>query len=209
MAEVKDENTSAGIGVADWENLEAPRAEVKEQEFERFGLRWRDPYAWLRERENSAVRAHLEAENRYAEAWLSQSRELEGEIYREMVGRMQEDDTTVPVRRAGFFYYERTVKGSQYPLICRTRGEEGAEEVLLDVNQLAEGKGLSPRRIFFGYAMRNALLPQVTSLAIALGTAASGSVLVEVAFNYPGIGYLLFNALKSSDYFLIQGVAGS
>ena len=46
---------------------------------------------------------------------------------------------------------------------------------------LAEGKGLSPRRIFFGYAMRNALLPQVTSLAIALGTAASGSVLVMSA----------------------------
>ena len=57
------------------------------------------------------------------------------------------------------------------------------------------------------YAVRNAMLPQVTSLAIALGTAASGSVLVEVAFNYPGIGYLLYNALRSSDYFLIQGVA--
>jgi peptide/nickel transport system permease protein len=72
---------------------------------------------------------------------------------------------------------------------------------------LAEAKGLSKRRIFLGYAMRNAMLPQVTSLAIALGTAASGSVLVEVAFNYPGIGYLLYNALRSSDYFLIQGVA--
>lgn len=76
-----------------------------------------------------------------------------------------------------------------------------------DYLTLAEAKGLPPRRIFFGYAMRNALLPQVTSLAIALGTAASGSVLVEVAFNYPGIGYLLYNSLKSSDYFLIQGVA--
>lgn len=147
MAEVKDENTSAAIGVADWESLAAPRAEVHELELERFGLRWRDPYAWLRERENPAVRAHLEAENRYAEAWLSQSRELEGEIYREMVGRMQEDDTTVPVRRAGFFYYERTVKGSQYPLICRTRGEEGAEEILLDPNALAQGAYLAVRAV--------------------------------------------------------------
>lgn len=76
-----------------------------------------------------------------------------------------------------------------------------------DYLTLAEAKGLPPGRIFFGYAMRNALLPQVTSLAIALGTAASGSVLVEVAFSYPGVGYLLYNALKSSDYFLIQGVA--
>lgn len=71
----------------------------------------------------------------------------------------------------------------------------------------AEARGLTDRKIFFGYAMRNAMLPQVTSLAIALGTAASGSVLVEVAFNYPGIGYLLYNALRASDFFLIQGVA--
>lgn len=76
-----------------------------------------------------------------------------------------------------------------------------------DYLTLAEAKGLAPRRIFLAYAMRNAMLPQVTSLAIALGTVASGSVLVEVAFNYPGIGYVLYNALRSSDYFLIQGVA--
>lgn len=76
-----------------------------------------------------------------------------------------------------------------------------------DYLTLAEAKGLRPHRIFFAYAMRNAMLPQVTSLAIALGTVASGSVLVEVAFNYPGIGYVLYNALRSSDYFLIQGVA--
>ena len=54
--------------------------------------------------------------------------------------------------------------------------------------------------------MRNALLPQVTSLAIALGTVVSGSVLVEVVFNYPGIGWLLYNALRSSDYYMVQGV---
>ena len=76
-----------------------------------------------------------------------------------------------------------------------------------DYLTLAEAKGLTASRIFFAYAVRNAMLPQVTSLAIVLGTAASGSVLVEVAFNYPGIGYLLYNALRSSDYLLIQGIA--
>ncbi len=75
-----------------------------------------------------------------------------------------------------------------------------------DYLTLAEAKGLPDRRIFFAYAMRNALLPQVTSLAIALGTVASGSVLVEVVFNYPGIGWLLYNALRSSDYYMVQGV---
>ena len=76
-----------------------------------------------------------------------------------------------------------------------------------DYLTLAEAKGLTDRRIFLGYAVRNALLPQVTSLAIALGTVASGSVLVEVVFNYPGVGWLLYNALRSSDYYLIQGVS--
>ncbi len=76
-----------------------------------------------------------------------------------------------------------------------------------DYLTLAEAKGLPGRRVFFAYAMRNALLPQVTSLAIALGTVASGSVLVEVIFNYPGVGWLLYNALRSSDYYMVQGVA--
>lgn len=75
-----------------------------------------------------------------------------------------------------------------------------------DYLTLAEGEGLSKRRIFFAYGMRNALLPQITNLALSLGTIASGSVLVEVAFGYPGIGFLLYDALRASDYFMIQGI---
>lgn len=75
-----------------------------------------------------------------------------------------------------------------------------------DYLMLAEAKGLKQCCIFAAYGMRNALLPQVTYLALSLGTVASGSVLVEVAFNYPGIGYLLYDALRGSDYFMIQGI---
>lgn len=70
----------------------------------------------------------------------------------------------------------------------------------------AESKGLSPFRIFLWYGMRNALLPQITGLAVALGTAIAGAILVEVVFNYPGIGFLLFQAISQKDYFTIQGV---
>jgi peptide/nickel transport system permease protein len=70
----------------------------------------------------------------------------------------------------------------------------------------AEAKGLSPARIFFWYGVRNALLPQLTGLAVALGTAVSGAILVEVVFNYPGVGFLLFQAISQKDYFTIQGV---
>lgn len=71
---------------------------------------------------------------------------------------------------------------------------------------LAEAKGLSRRRIFLHYALRNAILPQVTGLAIALGTVVSGAVLVEVIFSYPGLGLLLLRAIQNADYTMIQGI---
>jgi peptide/nickel transport system permease protein len=76
-----------------------------------------------------------------------------------------------------------------------------------DYLQMAEAKGLKPRTIFMDYALRNALLPQVTSLAISLATVMSGAVLVEVIFGYPGVGNLLFKAIAGNDYFVIQGIA--
>ncbi len=75
-----------------------------------------------------------------------------------------------------------------------------------DYITFAEAKGLPARRIFFRYAMRNAILPQVTALALAMGFVLSGSVLVEVVFSYPGLGKLLFGAIAGKDYFAIQGI---
>jgi peptide/nickel transport system permease protein len=71
---------------------------------------------------------------------------------------------------------------------------------------LAEAKGLSPWRVFWSYGIRNAILPQVTALGVALGSIAGGFVIVELIFTYPGIGYLLFQGILSSDYTLIQGI---
>lgn len=75
-----------------------------------------------------------------------------------------------------------------------------------DYMLFAEAKGLKSKRIFFGYAMRNALLPQTTTLALSLGTILSGALLVEVVFNYSGIGSVLFRAVSAFDYFTIYGV---
>jgi len=79
----------------------------------------------------------------------------------------------------------------------------GLEE---DYITFAEAKGLGGKRIFFRYALRNVLLPQVTSLAISLGTIISGLILVEVVFGYPGLGTLLLKAVTGFDYNLINGV---
>jgi len=75
-----------------------------------------------------------------------------------------------------------------------------------DYVAFAEAKGLHPRRIFLWYGMRNALLPQVTQLALSLGSVLGGTVLVEAIFSYPGIGTLLFAAIATKDYFVIQGI---
>jgi peptide/nickel transport system permease protein len=76
-----------------------------------------------------------------------------------------------------------------------------------DYLHMAEAKGLKPQTIFKDYALRNALLPQVTALAISLATVISGAVLVEVIFGYPGVGNLLFKAIAGNDYFVIQGIS--
>ncbi|MBL8028006.1 MAG: ABC transporter permease [Fibrobacteres bacterium] len=75
-----------------------------------------------------------------------------------------------------------------------------------DYVTLAEAKGLSSARIFFRYEMRNAILPQLTALALSLGSLAGGSVIIEYIFSYPGIGYLMYTAVTNNDYTLLQGI---
>jgi peptide/nickel transport system permease protein len=70
----------------------------------------------------------------------------------------------------------------------------------------AEAKGLKASTVFLHYCVRNAVLPQVTALALALGQILSGAVLVEVIFGYPGIGTLLYQAIRENDHFVIQGI---
>lgn len=75
-----------------------------------------------------------------------------------------------------------------------------------DYITFAEAKGLPAQRIFLWYGLRNALLPQITHLAVALGSILSGAVLVEAIFNYPGLGGVLVSAINGKDYFVIQGI---
>ncbi|SFZ81241.1 peptide/nickel transport system permease protein [Devosia enhydra] len=75
-----------------------------------------------------------------------------------------------------------------------------------DYITLAEAKGNKNRRIFLRYGMRNALLPQLTKLALTLGHIVSGAILVEVIFSYPGLGFRLYQAIQTKDYFVIQGI---
>src|SRR5881227_1316805 len=71
---------------------------------------------------------------------------------------------------------------------------------------MAKAKGLSQARVMFLYAARNAVLPNITGFAIAIGAIVGGQLLTEMVFSYPGIGYALFQAVSEQDYAMVQGV---
>jgi oligopeptidase B len=101
-----------------------------------------DPYFWLRDdgRSNTEVRAHLEAENAYTARVLAPIQPLIESLYVEMVGRLKQDDASVPVRDRGYWYQSHYEPGREYPIYTRRRDTPGAErETLIDCNVLAAG----------------------------------------------------------------------
>ena len=120
--------------------MTAPVAKVEPEELEIHGDVRVDDYYWLREREDQEVIDYLEAENAYTEAVMAHTEGLQGELYDEIVGRIKENDESVPYYKKGYWYYVRYEEGGDYPIYCRKKGSmEADEEVMLDGNQLAEG----------------------------------------------------------------------
>lgn len=99
-----------------------------------------DDYAWIREKSNPEVIAYLNAENDYANAMMASSAPLQKRLYDEMLSHIKQTDVQVPYRERGWFWYSRTEAGKQYPIYARRRSLDGAEEVTLDLNKLAEGQ---------------------------------------------------------------------
>ncbi len=117
-----------------------PRAQIVPHRFEEHGRTRIDNYYWLRERDDPQVIEYLEAENRYMEAVMKPTEQLQEELYREIRGRIREDDSSAPYRHGAYWYYTRWRQGEEYPLHARKKaGLEAPEEILLDENQLAAG----------------------------------------------------------------------
>jgi oligopeptidase B len=100
-----------------------------------------DEYYWLRDdkRESPQMLAYVNAENAYADAMLAHVKPLETKVYNEIIGRLQQDDSTVPYLMNGYWYFRRYETGKEYPIYSRRRAAQDApEEILLNVNELAK-----------------------------------------------------------------------
>lgn len=128
-----------------------PVAEVVPDTFENFGQKRIDNYYWLKDKNNPKVIEYLNAENEYTESVMASTKELQQTIYDEILGRIKEDDESYPSYINGYWYYSRTEKGKQYRTYLRRKGSlDAEEEVIFDVNKMAEGKSAF---IFAGYSV--------------------------------------------------------
>jgi oligopeptidase B len=98
-----------------------------------------DDYFWLRDKDAPDVTAYLESENAYTDVVMKSTEAFQDALYREMLARIKEDDTSVPYPYSGWLYYSRTETGKQYAIHCRKRAPDAPEQVTLDLNALAEG----------------------------------------------------------------------
>jgi oligopeptidase B len=124
----------------------APVAKQAEHISDWHGEKVNDPYFWLRERGNPEVIEYLKAENAHTELLTKELQPFVDALYREMLAHTKQTDASVPSRRGAYFYYHRVAEGKQYRIYCRKRAAgdgtfsaSAPEQVLLDVNELAEG----------------------------------------------------------------------
>ena len=135
-----------------------------------------DNYRWMRDKSSPELLTYLEAENAYTKSVMAGTEVLQAKLYAEMLSHIKETDESVPYLQRGWFYYVRTLEGSQYPIHCRRLAigpkfdESQPEEILLDVNQLAVGQpfmsvggmSVSPDGLKLAYSTDNTGFRQYT-----------------------------------------------
>jgi oligopeptidase B len=152
-----------------------------------------DDYFWLRDdtRESRDVLGYLEAENAYKAAMTAHTKALEDRVYEEIVGRIKQDDSTVPYRLRGHWYYTRFVTGKEYPVYARKSGGlDAPEQVMLDGNAMAEGHG------FFSIGS-SAIAPDNNLLAFAEDTVGRRQYVLQ--FKDLASGKLLPDRIENVD----------
>ncbi|HEX5154540.1 MAG TPA: S9 family peptidase [Parafilimonas sp.] len=128
-----------------WPDVAPPVADKKEHLRIMHGDTVPDPYYWMYDYfgkgpDSTKVVDYLKAENAYLDTMMSGTKKLQADLFTEMKSRIKEKDESVPVFKNGYYYYSRTEDGKQYYKYCRKKGSlDAAEEILLDVDKMAEG----------------------------------------------------------------------
>ena len=128
-----------------WPDATAPIAIQKPHQRVINGDTVQDPYYWMidyfkKGADSSQVVSYLEAENKYTQQMMASTDSLQKDLFQEMKARIKETDESVPYLKNGYYYYQRTEEGKQYYKVCRKKGSLTAkEEILLDVDALAQG----------------------------------------------------------------------
>lgn len=120
----------------------APVAEIKPYTVKSANGDRTDPYYWLRDDKRAApeVLSYLTAENQYYQQYADQYKDLSKQLADEIIGRIKQDDSSVPAVKGDYSYYSRFETGQQYPIYARKPVKGGAEQIMLDVNKMAAGK---------------------------------------------------------------------
>ncbi len=186
---------------------------------ERHGKKRNDPYDFLRQpnwlpgrQDESEVSEEiidlLKAENDYANGLLAPVEDLRVELFEEMKGRIKENDDSVPAKDGPFEYFSRFEAGKEYAIFCRRNIESNEEEILLDINVLAEGKsyfqvagvGHSPDHKILGYGFDEAGDEKYTLVFKNLET---GEMLPD-RFEETSAGWDFFNDNQTIAYVLVD-----
>ena len=198
---------------ADLGPVQPPVAEQRPYEVTApHGATRQDEYYWLRddERTDPDMLAYLEAENDYADAVMAPLADSKAALYEEIVGRIKQDDSSVPYKYKDYWYYTRFEEGQEYPIHARREGSMDApEEIMLDVNRLAEGHDfyqvgnwrVSPDQTLLAYVEDTVGRRQFTLRVKDLG---SGETL---AARIPGVSTSLAWAADNRTLFYIENDA--
>ena len=165
-----------------------PIAKIVPHRLEQHGQARIDNYYWLKERTNPEVVAYLEAENAWTAQAMKHTEALQETLFNEMVGRLKQDDSSVPYLDEGYWYYTRFVEGGNYPLYCRKKGKlSSREEVMLDANALARGQG---------YFSATGVQPSPGRNVLAFATDTVGRRFYTIRFKDLATGALLPDTIK-------------
>lgn len=139
--------------------IDPPVAEIIKKELTAHNHARVDNYYWLNERENPKVIDYLNAENAYTDSVMAHTKAFQDTLYNEIVGRIKKDDSSVPFKENGYYYYTRFEKGMEYPLYCRKKDNlEAMEEIMLNQNEMAGGYAYHSISGGFSVSMDNTLL---------------------------------------------------